>query len=154
MTQPVANAVRILELESVVAELKAKVTQAEMHAQAAFSMSSKQYQAAPVSMEDFATFRMGIVMILGERLTDADQNPVSLPDLVTRIDGLANAVLLNAAGVDSHTHTQSQHEHADISELIETLTQEIQASTYTASSHTHPGADHEHGDHSHTFTMS
>ena len=150
-----SNTVRITELEQEIAALKSKMTQADMHASAAFEMSSKQFQASPVSMEDFATFRMGIVMILGERLTDADQNPVSLADLVTRIDGMAMTLAAVKAEDDiGHFHPESSHDHAGLLSRMDTLAEEVEAASYSGASHTHPGADHNHDGHSHTFVMS
>ena len=85
-------------------DLVKRVEHAEWIAQSAFdAVAAKVIQTAPVSMEDFATFRLGILGLLLERLCDEDQNPVILSELVKR---------MNAYEATGHEH-DGVHLHAD-----------------------------------------
>ena len=82
-------------------DLDSAVEYAKWLGQSALDAAAVHVQAAPVSMEDFATFRLGILGLLLERLCDEDQNPVILADLVKRMN------VYEALG---HEHTEL-HEH-------------------------------------------
>ena len=68
-------------------DLVKRIEHTEWIAQSALdAVTARVVQTAPVSMEDFATFRLGILGLLLERLCDEDQNPVVLSELVKRMN--------------------------------------------------------------------
>ena len=85
-------------------DLTKRVEHAEWIAQAALDAAAVHVQAAPVSMEDFATFRLGILGLLLERLCDEHQNPVILSELVKR---------MGVYETDGHEHTADHVHTAD-----------------------------------------
>ena len=90
--------------------LTSKLEYAEWLAQSALDAAAVHVQAAPVSMEDFATFRLGILGLLLERLCDEHQNPVVLSELVKRMNAY------EAAGHEhdpDHVHAGDHYEGED-----------------------------------------
>ena len=95
--------------------LARKVEHAEWIAQSALdAVAAKVVQAAPVSMEDFATFRLGVLGLLLERLCDEHQNPVVLSELVKRM-GVYEASGHEHGG--GHDHPNAHYEGEDHSHV-------------------------------------
>ena len=67
-------------------------------------------------MEDFATFRLGILGLLLERLCDEHQNPVVLSELVKRMDAY-EATGHEHGGGGGHVHPDDHYVGEDHSHL-------------------------------------
>ena len=126
---------------SKIDDLTKRVERAEWIAQSALdTVATKVIQTAPVSMEDFATFRLGILGLLLERLCDEDQNPVMLSKLVKRMDTYEATGHEHDGGdghvrADSHVHPDNHYSGEDHHhlhpELIRSLPTSAQAPTPT-----------------------